>query len=310
MGPDLRELLDDLVERALHLRSPTGEQAISLLESGDEQVLEVVAAGSRVRRHFFANRVKLNLIVNMKSGLCPEDCSYCSQRRGPNAEVLQVPLDRPDRSCRDCRPGVAGGAKRVCLVASGSDPTDRDISRVAETVRVIKECHPNVEICTSLGLLTPERAERLLAAGYAYNHNLNTSEANYGEICTTHTFADRVDTVGVAHQAGLSPCSGGIFGMARPTKRSSTLPSICVSSIPTRCRSTSSSPFQAPHLQTNGSSPRNDASVSWRLFRFFFPNVEVRIAGGREIHLRSLHKTNGEILRIVLLGALAHLRSH
>lgn len=89
MGPDLRELLDDLVERALHLRSPTGEQAISLLESGDEQVLEVVAAGSRVRRHFFANRVKLNLIVNMKSGLCPEDCSYCSQRRGPNAEVLK-----------------------------------------------------------------------------------------------------------------------------------------------------------------------------------------------------------------------------
>ena len=100
-------------------------------------------------------------------------------------------------------------------------PTDRGIDRVAETVRVIKQRHPNVEICTSLGLLTPERAARLVAAGVdAYNHNLNTSEeANYGEICSTHTFADRVDTVGLAQQAGLSPCSGAIFGMSETNEQ-------------------------------------------------------------------------------------------
>ena len=107
-----------------------------------------------------------------------------------------------------------GGAKRICLVASGRGPSDRDVSRVAETVRVIKERHPGVEICTSLGLLSADRAERLAEVGvFAYNHNLNTSEANYGEICSTHTYADRVETVGVARMAGLSPCSGAIFGM-------------------------------------------------------------------------------------------------
>src|SRR5580658_9760577 len=202
MSSDLRELLDHLVEQALHREAPTREQAMSLLASADADVLEVVAAAGRVRRHFFANRVKLNLIVNMKSGLCPEDCSYCSQRRGSEADVLKYNWVDPIEAADTADRAVAGGAKRVCLVASGRGPTDRDVSRVAETVRVIKERHPDVEICTSLGLLTPERAQRLVAAGvYAYNHNLNTSEANYGAICSTHTFADRVDTVGVAQQA-------------------------------------------------------------------------------------------------------------
>src|SRR6202522_3499480 len=214
MPPELRELLDDLVEQALRLVPPTREQALRLLASDDEVVLDVVAAGSRIRRHFFANRVKLNLIVNMKSGLCPEDCSYCPQRRRSEADVLTYNWIDPSEAADTADRAVAGGAKRVCLVASGRGPTDRDISRVAETVRVIKERHPDVEICTSLGLLTPERAERLVAAGvYAYNHNLNTSEENYADISSTHTYADGIDTVGVAHDVGLSPCSGAIFGM-------------------------------------------------------------------------------------------------
>ena len=119
MGPDLREFLDDLVDRALHLEPPTQEQAIKLLESDDDQVLDVVAAGSRVRRHFFANRVKLNLIVNMKSGLCSEDCSYCSQRRGSNADVLKYNWVDPIEAAETAGRAVAGGARRVCLVASG-----------------------------------------------------------------------------------------------------------------------------------------------------------------------------------------------
>jgi len=184
------------------------------LATSDDDLLDVAAAGGRVRRHFFGNRVKLNLIINMKSGLCPEDCSYCSQRSGPKADVLKdnwidpvVAADMADRAVR-------GGAKRVCLVASGRGPTDRDIVRISETVMAIKERHPNVEVCTSLGLFSTERAQRLLDIGvHAYNHNLNTSESKYSDICSTHTFADRVDTVGVAQVTGLSPCSGAIFGM-------------------------------------------------------------------------------------------------
>jgi len=150
----------------------------------------------------------------MKSGLCPEDCSYCSQRRGSDADVLKYNWVDPISAAETADRAIKAGAKRICLVASGRGPSDRDVTRVAETVRVIKERHPDVESCTSLGLLSADRATRLVDAGvYAYNHNLNTSEANYAEICTTHTYADRIDTVGVAQGAGLSPCSGAIFGM-------------------------------------------------------------------------------------------------
>src|ERR1039457_4792382 len=165
MGTDVTTLLDDLVDQALDHQVPTREQALDLLATSDDDLLDVVAAGGRVRRHFFSNRVKLNLIINMKSGLCPEDCSYCSQRRGSEADVLKYNWVDPIEAAETADRAIAGGAKRICLVASGRGPSDRDVSRVAETVRVIKERHPGVEICTSMGLLSTDRAERLAEVG-------------------------------------------------------------------------------------------------------------------------------------------------
>ena len=174
----------------------------------------MVAAGGRVRRHFFANRVKLNLIVNMKSGLCPEDCSYFPSAEVPMPTSSNTTGSIPPKPLRRQAEPWPEGQSGCAWSPAGEDRATGTSSGWPRRVRVIKERHPNVEICTSLGLLTAKRAERLIEAGvYAYNHNLNTSEANYGEICSTHTFADRVDTLGVAHDAGLSPCSGAIFGM-------------------------------------------------------------------------------------------------
>jgi biotin synthase len=303
MGTQLDEILGELVQRGLRLESPTREQALALLTSSDEDLLDVVAAGGRVRRHFFANRVKLNLIVSMKSGLCPEDCSYCSQRRGSDADVLKYNWVDPAEAAETADRAVAGGAKRVCLVASGRGPSDRDIQRVAETVRVIKERHPNVEICTSLGLLTAERAERLIASGvYAYNHNLNTTEANYGEICSTHTFADRVDTLGVAHDAGLSPCSGAIFGMGETDDEivdlAFDLRELDPDSVPINFLI----PFAGTPLGNEWQLTPQRCLRILALYRFFFPNVEVRIAGGREIHLRTLQTLGLHLAKSIFLG--------
>ena len=256
-----------------------------------------------MRRHFFGNRVKLNLIVNMKSGLCPEDCSYCSQRRGSDADVLKYNWVDPAEAAETADRAVAGGAKRVCLVASGRGPSDRDIERVAETVRVIKERHPNVEICTSLGLLTAERAERLIESGvYAYNHNLNTSEANYGEICSTHTFADRVDTLGVAHDASLSPCSGAIFGMGETDDEivdlACDLRKLDPDSVPINFLI----PFAGTPLGEEWQLTPQRCLRILAVYRFFFPNVEVRIAGGREIHLRTLQTLGLHLANSMFLG--------
>jgi biotin synthase len=303
MAADLKTTLDDLVGQALRRRVPTREQALAVLGSSDDGLLDVVAAGGRVRRHFFGNRVKLNLIINLKSGLCPENCSYCSQRSGSEAGVLKYNWIDPTAAAETADRAVASGVKRICLVASGRGPSDRDIGRVAETVLAVKERHPDLEVCTSLGLLTAERAERLLAAGvFAYNHNLNTNEANYPRICSTHTFADRVDTVGVAHAAGLSPCSGAIFGMGETDEEivdlAFDLHKLEVDSVPINFLI----PFEGTPLGAEWQLTPQRCLRILAVFRFFFPDTEVRLAGGRELHLRTLQALGLHLANCIFLG--------
>lgn len=203
------DLLSTLVDKGLRRELPTREEALAVLATSDDELLDVVAAAGRVRRQWFGRRVKLNYLVNLKSGLCPEDCSYCSQRLGSEAGILKYSWLKPEEASRAAAAGVAGGAKRVCLVASGRGPTDRDVDRVSRTIEAIKDENEGVEVCACLGLLSDGQAQRLRSAGAdAYNHNLNTSEATYGDITTTHTYADRVETVRQAQGRGCPPVPG------------------------------------------------------------------------------------------------------
>jgi biotin synthase len=167
------------------------DELLAVLASSDDDLLDVIAAAGRVRRTFFGRRVKLNYLVNMKSGMCPEDCGYCSQRLGSTAEILKCSWIDANEATQHVQCAIDAGAKRVCLVAAGRGPGHRDIERVAETVAAIKDSAPAVEVCVCLGLLKQGQADRLREAGAdAYNHNLNTSAENYARICSTHTFAD------------------------------------------------------------------------------------------------------------------------
>src|ERR1700752_619508 len=130
--------LADLSEKAVTRELPTRDEALAVLASGDDELMDVVAAAFRVRRQFFGRRVKLNYLVNVKSGLCPEDCFYCSQRVGSAAEGLKYPWLKTDEIVASASAGVAGGARRVCLVASGRGPTDRDVDRVCESIEAFK----------------------------------------------------------------------------------------------------------------------------------------------------------------------------
>ena len=133
------DLLNTLVDKGLRRELPTREEALAVLATSDDELLDVVAAAGKVRRQWFGRRVKLNYLVNLKSGLCPEDCSYCSQRLGSKAEILKYTWLKPDEASKAAAAGLAGGAKRVCLVASGRGPTDRDVDRVSDTIKAIKD---------------------------------------------------------------------------------------------------------------------------------------------------------------------------
>ncbi|AEW92731.1 MULTISPECIES: biotin synthase BioB [Streptomycetaceae] len=297
------DLLKTLVDKGLRGESPTREEALAVLATSDDELLDVVAAAGRVRRRWFGRRVKLNYLVNLKSGLCPEDCSYCSQRLGSGADILKYTWLGPKEASEAAAAGVAGGAKRVCLVASGRGPTDRDVDRVAKTIEAIKEHNEDVEVCACLGLLSDGQAERLRAAGAdAYNHNLNTSENTYGDICTTHDFADRVATVKQAQGAGMSACSGLIAGMGESDEDLVdvvfALRGLDPDSVPVNFLI----PFEGTPLAKEWTLTPQRCLRILAMVRFVCPDVEVRLAGGREIHLRTLQPLALHLVNSVFLG--------
>ncbi|MCG5215307.1 biotin synthase BioB [Streptosporangium sp. KLBMP 9127] len=297
------ELLSTLVDKGCRGELPTREEALAVLATSDDDLLDVVAAAGKVRRRWFGRRVKLNYLVNLKSGLCPEDCSYCSQRLGSKAEILTYTWLKPDEAAAAAEAGVAGGAKRVCLVASGRGPTDRDVERVADTMAAIKERNRDVEICACLGLLSDAQAARLREAGaHAYNHNLNTSEAMYEDICTTHEFADRVDTVRHSKDAGLSACSGLIAGLGESDEGLVdvvfALRELDVDSVPVNFLI----PFEGTPLAKRWALTPQRCLRILAMVRFVCPDVEVRLAGGREIHLRSLQPLALHVVNSIFLG--------
>ncbi len=297
------DLLNTLVDKGLRRELPTREEALAVLATSDDELLDVVAAAGKVRRKWFGRRVKLNYLVNLKSGLCPEDCSYCSQRLGSKAEILKYTWLKPDEASKAAAAGVAGGAKRVCLVASGRGPTDRDVDRVSKTIEAIKEENADVEVCACLGLLSDGQAERLRAAGAdAYNHNLNTSEATYAGITTTHTYADRVQTVQQAQAAGMSACSGLIAGMGESDADLVdvvfSLRALDPDSVPVNFLI----PFEGTPLAKEWNLTPQRALRILAMVRFVCPDVEVRLAGGREVHLRSMQPLALHLANSIFLG--------
>jgi biotin synthase len=295
--------LDELARKALGRERPSRAEALKVLTSPDDELLDVVAAAFKVRLRYFGRRVKLNYLVNIKSGLCPEDCFYCSQRLGSAADVLKYTWLKPEEVLESAETGVRAGAKRVCLVASGRGPTDRDIARVSDTIAAFKSSHPDVEVCACLGLLSDGQAERLQQAGTtAYNHNLNTAETNYGDICTTHSYQDRADTVTKAKQAGLSPCSGLIAGMGETDAElvdvAFALRELDPDSVPVNFLI----PFEGTPLGGQWALTPQRCLRILAMVRFVCPDAEVRLAGGREIHLRSLQPLALHIVNSIFLG--------
>jgi biotin synthase len=295
--------LDAITEKALNNETLDRDAALAVLASGDDELMDVVAAAFKVRLKYFGRRVKLNYLVNIKSGLCPEDCFYCSQRAGSAADVLKYTWLKPAEVLASAEAGVAGGARRVCMVASGRGPNDREIAKVAGMISDFKAGHPDIEVCACLGLLSDGQAEVLKQAGTtAYNHNLNTAEDHYADICSTHTFADRASTVEKAKGAGLSPCSGLIAGMGEGDEDlvsvAFALRELDPDSVPVNFLI----PFDGTPLERRWELTPQRCLRILAMVRFVCPSAEVRLAGGREIHLRSLQPLALHIVNSIFLG--------
>ncbi|MCA9066933.1 MAG: biotin synthase BioB, partial [Planctomycetaceae bacterium] len=262
--------------------------ALRILSANDDELPALLDAAWKVRRHHFGRSVQLYYLKNAKSGLCPEDCSYCSQSKISDAPIEKYAMLNAERLLEGAKKAAESKARTYCIVASGRGPTNREVDHVAGVVRQIKQEY-GLHICCCLGLLEPEQALRLKEAGVdRINHNLNTSERFHEEICSTHTFRDRLATLDVCRDAGLELCAGMIVGMGEShddiVDVALKLAELKVESIPVNfLNSIEGTPLQNIHELT----PRFCLKVLV-LFRLTNPSTELRVAGGREVNLRSM----------------------
>lgn len=266
----------------------TEDNALAILQAPDEELLDIMAAAYQVRRKYWGNTVQLYFLMNAKSGLCPEDCHYCSQSAVSEAEIPRYNLLSREKLLAGAKAAAERNSGTYCIVISARGPSEREIRAIETIVPEIKQQY-GLNVCACLGLLTPEQAQRLAACGVdKVNHNLNTSREFYPEVCTTHTYQDRVDTLQAVRAAGLKLCSGGIIGMGEKdldvVRMAFELRELGVESIPLNfLNAIDGTPLQ----KSDRLNPRY-CLKALAMFRLVNPSAELRIAGGRELHLGSL----------------------
>lgn len=279
-----QQLANDVIEGKML----TNDEALAILHIPDEELLPLLQGAYTIRKHYYGNKVKLNMIMNAKSGYCPENCGYCSQSSISTAPIEKYPFITKEEILAGAKQAFDNQIGTFCIVASGRGPTRKDVNVVSEAVKEIKEQY-GLKVCACLGLLKDEQAEQLKEAGVdRYNHNLNTSARHHDYITTSHTYEDRVNTVEMAKRHGLSPCSGAIIGM-KETKQdvvdiAYALHALDADSIPVNFLNA----IDGTKLEgTKELNPRYCLKVL-ALFRFINPTKEIRISGGREINLGTL----------------------
>jgi biotin synthase len=265
------------------------DSALELTRLADERVYEVLAVTEKVRRLQKGNEVNLCSIVNAKSGLCKEDCSFCSQSVSYATEIKTYPMAGADAIVSAAKEAEGFGAREFSIVTSGTGiEKDRDVGTLVETLAEMKGS-VNMERCASLGILSRETLAELKNSGLeSYHHNLETSRSFFPNVCTTHDYDDDVRVIRTAKELGFHVCSGGIFGLGETwedrVELTSTLKELHVDSVPVN--------FLNPRPGTPLEGAENLSPVEClkiiALIRLMMPDKDIVICGGRQVNLRDL----------------------
>ncbi len=262
--------------------------ALALLDGGSVELLRLLDLAYRSRKKYFSNKVTLHVLNNVQNGLCPEDCRYCAQSSASSAAIEAYPMKPDEEILAEAAAAHQNGAGRYCMVFAGTGPSEDRVRHLAGLIREIKRRYA-IEVCVSPGVINAAQARALKEAGLdRLNHNLNTSERYYGHICGSHTYADRLATLAAAQSVGLDVCSGVIIGMGEGPEdvyaMAKKVRDLNVRSIPVNFFI----PIPGVALkEARGLTPEYCLRVLC-LFRLMNPRSEIRMAAGREIHLRSL----------------------
>lgn len=267
-----------LTEKVLNGGQITEEEALKLY---GEPLEELCESADRIRRHFCGSRFDLCTIINGKSGRCSENCRFCAQSAHNHTGVTEYPLLPDDEIVAQAKRDHEQGVLRYSIVTSGKRLSDGEVEQMCGVIRRIRS-EVGIQVCVSFGLLNEEQYRKLKEAGASRVHNnLETSGENFANVCTTHTFDDKINAIRAAQAAGLAVCSGGIMGLGETPKdrisMAMSLRELGIKSVPVNMLN----PIPGTPFEKNPRLTADDMRRIVAVYRFILPEASIRLAGGR-----------------------------
>lgn len=287
----------DCQNKVLSGHSLSELEAEKLLNVSKIQLRLLSDSANKITRAFHGNIVDVEQLSNIKKNYCSEDCSFCSQSAFFSTNIEGYQLLPKDEIVSQAKKAHEEGAQSYCLVAAWREPSDSDFQKICDIVREIID-KVGIGVECSLGFLTPNQARELKKIGVKrYNHNLETARSKFPEICTTHTYQDRLDTLKIVRDAGLELCTGGIIGMGETRDQRLELILDIAKLNPEEVTVNLLVPIRGTPLELQKPLPLDEVLRTFAVIRFLLPESIIKISGGREVNL----KDDGE--ELLLSGA-------
>jgi biotin synthase len=281
-GYGMREFIKNIEKNVLEGQDISFEEAMKLAdieEKGD--IVELCKSANNIREFFCGKEVDLCTIMNAKSGRCTEDCKFCAQSAYYKTNVEEYELVSKKAALKLANENENEGVNRFSLVTSGRGPSDSDFEKILDIYEELNK-EIKIDLCASLGILRYEQLLKLKEKGITmYHHNLETSREYYKNICTTHSYDERIATINAAKKAGMAICCGGIIGLGESIEDrvvlAFQLKNLGVRSIPVNVLN----PIKGTPLEDSKALSQKEILKTIAIFRFVNPKAYIRLAGGR-----------------------------
>ena len=263
----------------------SSEDAEKLLNIPEENIKDLAKCANEITRDFNGEKIDVEQLNNIKKNSCSEDCTFCGQSAFFDTGIDTYQLPTPDEVVTKAQKAKEEGAESYCLVAAWREPTPNDFEKVCKIITKVND-KVGISIECSLGFLTIQQATKLKELGVKrYNHNLETAKSKFSEICTTHTYEDRLKTLEIARGAGLELCTGGIIGLGETREQRLELTLELARIYPEEITINILVPVPGTPLELQTELPNSEIVRMFSVIRFLLPESVIKISGGRETNL-------------------------
>ena len=279
------EFIKECQEKVFSGERISADDAKNLFNVPDEDLEELAKCANEITRDYNGNKVDVEQLNNIKKNACSEDCTFCGQSAFFDTGIETYQLPTPEEVVTKAKKAKEEGAESYCLVAAWREPSSKDFTNVCKIITEINE-KVGISVECSLGFLTKEQATKLKELKVKrYNHNLETAKSKFSEICTTHTYQDRLDTLEIAREAGLELCTGGIIGLGETREQRIEMTLELARIYPEEVTINILVPVPGTPLELQVDLPNSEITRIFSVIRFLLPESVIKISGGRETNL-------------------------